>query len=141
MSNNIKKRLESVEELMDVYADYEGSKDNPEDSVDILQNLAYSNNPITPVHLKYYHSKYKKGHYWIILILILSIILYTIHFTGMYLFLNLLGVDIFKNFLNRIVGITLFSVLFNILAIFVGKNTHKWNWKKYTIMLALVLGE
>ncbi len=142
MSNNTSKMPESVEKLMEIYSHYENlfkSKDF-EFSEDVLQNLAYSDNPITPTHLKYYHSKYKKGHYWMMLFLIFSMGFYTIHFTGLYLILNLLGVDVFKNFLPRTLGITIFLVLFNSVAYFGSKISHKWNWKKYAYIFALIVG-
>ncbi len=66
MSNNISKMPKSIEKLMKIYSKYEDEYKNGDkgldESVDKLQNYAYSENPITPTHMDYYHSRYKKGH-------------------------------------------------------------------------------
>ena len=132
---------ESVEKLMETYSHYENDFNTDfEFSEDVLQDLAYSENPITPTHLKYYHSKYRKGHYWMMLFFIFSIGLYTIHFAGLYLILNSLGVDVLKNFLPRTIGIIIFLSIFALTAFLLKKIAHKWNWKKLAYFFALVIG-
>ncbi len=141
MSKNISKMPKSVEELMDIYSAYEEEYKNGDYTlVDMLQDYAFFDNPITPTHMDYYQSKYKKGHNWMILFLILSIVLYTIHLTGFYLLLNLLGVDILKFAFNRsfmVILISLYSILVGILF---GRIRHKWNWKTPSIFFALLIG-
>ncbi len=150
MSENFSKMPNSVEDLMVIYTKYEDSFQNkdkkPRDMLqnkkprDILQNAAFFDNPITPTHNDYYSSKYKKGHNWMKIIFIFSIVLYTLHFIGFYLILNSLGVNVLKNAISRTILIIIYNLTFVGISFFVAKNVNKWNWKSRAILFALFIG-
>ena len=129
---------------MDIYIDYENKYKNEdkrlEKSVDMLQNEVYFENPITPIHMDYYHSKYKNGHNWMIILLILSIVFYTIHFIGFYLILNSLGVEVLKNAFVRTLLVIIMLLLCSVSLSYIRRYLHKWNWKTPTIIFALIIG-
>ena len=144
MSKNNMKIPKSIEEIMDIYANYEitgKSGDEAYFSVDYLQNLVYYKNPFTPDHKKYYYTKYKSKHYRIYSIfLILSVIFFAIHFIGYYLILNLLGIEVMKNFLLRsilFIGVLSYTIISSTL---LARYLNKWNWKTPAAIFPLTIG-
>ncbi|MBA7557891.1 hypothetical protein ES705_50669 [subsurface metagenome] len=134
----------SIEEFMEIYEAYEDSFKVEEEAfltVDILQNHAYFDNPITPFHELYYLSKFKvKNHKIYTIFFILSIFFFILHFTGYYLVLNLMGTEVMEKIVFRtlfVIGISAYSVFFSIL---LSKNTTKWKWKTIATVFPITIG-
>jgi len=134
----------NLEDLMQIYADYENNQKHkgPFDTHDILQNSAYGSDPMTPFHKKYYFSKYRAVHYWIMLLcLFLSIILFITYFIGFYVVLNFTGFDVWTSFVSRnimFVVAFLYSVFISVLIPRFALN--RWNWKYPSILIPLSIG-
>ena len=82
----------NIEDLMQIYTEYENSQKLKKlfDTPDILQSSAYNSDPMTPFHKKYYYSKYRAAHYWVMLsCLVLSIIIFIMYFIGFYVVFNI----------------------------------------------------
>ena len=134
----------NIEDLMQIYADYENSQKHKGsfDTPDVLQNSAYNSDPMTPFHKKYYYSKYRAVHYWLMLFcLILSIILYIMYFIGFYVVLNLSGFDVWTSFISRnIIFFLAFSYSMLISVLIPRFLLNKWNWKYPSMFIPLSIG-
>lgn len=135
---------ENIDNLMEIYENYEN--ENKDDKFfytpDILQDMAYSSNPITPSHEKYYNSRYKSVYHPLMqLFLYLSIVFFLIYFIGYYVILNLSEFDVWANFISR-TGIFVFFLLYSIIVpIYLARSIlNKWNWKYPSIMFPLSIG-
>jgi len=142
-----KKEIEipkNIEDLLQIYTDYENSQKRKGifNTPDLLQKSAYSSDPMTPFHKKYYYSKYRAVHYWLMLsFLILSIILYIVYILGFYIVPNLSGFDIWSNIVSiNIIFIVAFSYSI-VLSILIPRFAlNKWNWKYPSIIMPVSIG-
>jgi len=135
---------ENIDDLMKIYENYEDKQKDEKlfYSTDILQDIAYSSNPITPSHKKYYSSRFKSEyHSLMLLFLYLSIIFILIYFIGFYVILNLSEFDVWANFIPRtglFVSFLSYSIIVPIY--FARSFLNKWNWKFLSIMFPLSIG-
>jgi len=135
---------ENIDELMKIYEKYEN--DQKDDKIfytqDILQDKAYSSNPITLPHKKYFKSRYKSVYHSLMQVfLYLSIVFFFIYFIGFYVILNLSEFDVWANFIDRTVFFVFFLSYSIILPIFIARFIlNKWNWKYPSIIIPASIG-
>ncbi|MFX0024461.1 MAG: hypothetical protein ACFE9S_19240 [Candidatus Hermodarchaeota archaeon] len=121
---------ESIEQLMEVYENYERKP----------KKKKFWTDPITSFHENYFYTKYKTKHYRLsYVLLITSILLYVFYFLGF--IIEAYVFDIPGRSAELIFRIILFAIpigLILLLIFLIAKDLNKWNWVTYAIWAAIL---